>query len=112
MFGKAKKTRQPRFGIGDNVRVASKEMINGTLDSEKKLEGCLFMNQMYQYCGHEFTITQIVTKVYMDKLLKLRTPFYILEGLRCDGIVESFEHQCDRTCNLLWHEAWLEKGAH
>lgn len=107
MFWKAKKGK---FRIGDNVRVAARERIDGTLDPEKKLNGCPFMSQMYQYCGHEFTVVQVVTNVYMEKFLKLQAPFYILEGLRCNGNVESFEQKCDRTCNLLWHEAWLEKS--
>ena len=110
MFWKAKKARPAKFRIGDHILVASQETISGTLDSEKKLEGCLFMEQMYQYCGQEFTIMQVVNNIYMDKFLKLRAPFYILDGLRCNGIVDSFEHQCDRTCNLLWHEAWLKKS--
>lgn len=108
MFKRARQVKQARFAPGDRVRVASRETIRATLDPENKLQGCLFMRQMYDYCGQEFQVIQVVHNVYMGKFLRLRAPYYILEGLRCHGVVEEFPHQCDRTCNLLWHEAWLE----
>ncbi len=108
MFGMRKRCRPAKFKPGDRVRVAAPAAIDATLDAEHKLDGCLFMRQMYEYCGQEFTVLQVVHNVYMDKFLRLRCPYYILDGLRCTGVVEEFPHPCDRTCNLLWHEAWLE----
>ncbi len=111
MFQKAGEGQPPRFAIGDRVRVASRPALDATFPQGNRLPDRLFMDQMYAYCGEEFTITQVVTTIYLENLLRLRTPLYILGGLRCHGQVGEFDRRCDRSCNLLWHESWLEPAS-
>lgn len=98
------------FTVGDIVKVRSAESIIQSIDSSKKIDGCLFMNQMWAYCGKQFKILKIVNNFfdeYRVKMFKTRATLYILDGLICDGNIESFDHRCDRSCYLLWHEKWL-----
>jgi len=113
MFKRNSQFKLPKFSIGDNVRVRSKEEILRNLSPINKLEGCLMMDQMWQFCGKGFKILKVVNNFfdeYQYKMYKVRSPLYILEGLICDGVVKSFEHGCDRSCYILWHEDWLEKS--
>jgi hypothetical protein len=104
-----KKSKPPKFAIGENVNVLKEEKIAQTLDSENKLDGCLFMKQMWKFCGQEFKIINLVKHIYEKKMLKTRASLYMLEGLVCDGSVDVFDHPCDRKCHFLWHEHWLER---
>lgn len=101
--------RKLKFPVNTTVRICSKEMIERTLNSENKLDGCLFMDQMAKYAGQEFKVLKFITNIYHKRMIRSDAPLYILEGLFCDGIVASFKNRCDRTCNFLWHEKWLEK---
>lgn len=105
---KKRKRKVCNFAIGENVRVLKKEKIAQTLNSDNKLDGCLFMSQMWKFCGQEFKVINIVSHIYYKKMLKTRAPIYMLEGLICDGSTGVFDHSCDRNCYLLWHENWLE----
>jgi len=111
MLQKKINTSTPQLSDGDIVRVRSKEKILQGLDPFNKLEGCLFMNQMWEYCGQDFKVVKVVNNLfdeYRYRMYKTRSPLYILDGLLCKGKVESFDHTCDRSCYLLWHEEWLE----
>lgn len=109
MLDKAIKQEQSKFHENQIIKIKTKEDIIITLDKDNKLDGLFFMNQMLNYCGQEHKIWKIVKHIYMDKMISPTAPLYILHDLRCDGISESFNHRCDRTCNLIWHESWLEK---
>ncbi|KPK78217.1 MAG: hypothetical protein AMJ79_00300 [Phycisphaerae bacterium SM23_30] len=101
------------YQIGNYVNVRSAESISKTLDSFNKLDGCLFMKQMFQYCGQKYSILKVVKNFfdeYRYKMYKTRSPLYILDGLICDGDVDELAHRCDRSCYLLWHGNWLEKA--
>jgi hypothetical protein len=101
-----------KFAVGDEVTILDKEAITRTLDSENKLENCIFMDQMEHYCGKSYKVLKIVKNVYhygTNKLIKSRGPIYILGDLLCDGKVGIFEQICDKCCYLLWHENWLKK---
>ena len=109
---KSKKNNRIKFAVGDIVKIQSAEHILNTLDSAKKLGGCLFMNQMWNYCGQKFKILKIISNFfdeYRFKMYKTKSTLYILDELICDGHVELFNHKCDRSCYLLWHEKWLSK---
>ena len=113
MFKKNKQVRIPKFSVGDIVKVHTSEKISQTLNSLNKHEGCLMMDQMWQFCGKGFKILKVVNNFfdeYQYKMYKVRSPLYILDGLICDGVVKSFEHGCDRSCYILWHEDWLEQS--
>ena len=111
MLGISKKNKAPKFAIGENVKVLKEKKIAQSLDSENKLDGCLFMNQMWKFCSQEFKVINVVTHIYYKRMLKTRAPLYMLEGLVCDGSVDIFDHPCDRKCHFLWHEDWLERAS-
>jgi len=108
-----KKNEISKFKPGDMVKVKSAESISITLDKNNKLDGCLFMNQMWDYCGQEFRILKEV-KYFFDehryKMYKPKSTLYILDKVICNGITAEFKHRCDRSCYLLWHEKWLTKS--
>lgn len=112
MLKRNRRNRLAKFNSEDLVRVRSAKSIYHNLDSLNKRDGCLFMNQMIEYCGQQFKILKVVNNFfdeYRNKMFKTKSPLYILDGLTCDGQVESFEQKCDRTCYFFWHEEWLEK---
>jgi hypothetical protein len=103
-----------KFDVGQIVKVLPKEQIEKTFDSQNMLDGCLFMHQMWQYCGQTFKIKIFVKNIYFEKMLTPQVPIYILQDfnnlndLRCEGKVPLVEEQCGRSCNLVWHQQWLE----
>ncbi len=104
----------PRYHIGDIVRVAAREEILKTVDGEWQADGCVLMDQMLRFCGVELKVLKVVEHVFNERqmtMYRTKWPFYILESALCDGNVPSFPQRCDRTCNLLWHENWLEKAS-
>lgn len=111
MLKRDKGVKLPKFSIGDIVRVRPKETISQNLDSFIRLEGCLFMEQMWQYCGQTFNIIQTVNHFFDEHRFKMYRPkanFYLLDGLICSGDAKSLGQRCDRSCYLFWHEDWLE----
>lgn len=109
---KSKEISLPKLKAGDIVRVRPAESIRRSLDNFNKVDGCLFMNQMWEYCGQEYKVLKVANNFfdeYRYKRYKTRAPLCILDGIICNGIADEFEHRCDRSCYLLWHEKWLEK---
>ncbi len=105
---------KPKFQVGDTVRVASREEMLRTVDGEWQIDGCVLMDQMLRFSGTEMEILKVVEHVFNERrmtMYRTKWPLYILESALCDGHVPSFPQRCDRTCNLLWHENWLEKTA-
>jgi hypothetical protein len=101
-----------KFSEGEMVRIKPREHVVQTLDPEDKADGCVFMRQMWDCCGHDFRVRKIVFNFfdeYQYKMYEPRAPLYLLENLICDGITDSFAYRCDRSCYLMWHESWLEK---
>jgi hypothetical protein len=105
-----------KFDVGQIVKVLPEEKIRKTLDSQNMLDGCLFMTQMWQYCGQAFKVKIFVKNIYFEKMLTPQVPIYILQNfknlqdLRCEGKVPFVEEQCGRSCNLVWHQQWLEEA--
>lgn len=100
----------PKFHVGETVCVRSKEKILQSLDAFNKRAGCLFMNQMWDFCGKEFKVLKVVINLfdeYRFKMYKARSPLYILNNVICNGVLEDFNQRCDRSCYLLWHEDWF-----
>jgi hypothetical protein len=104
--------RLAKYREGDVVRVLSMESISRDLDELRRLDGCLFMEQMSDYCGQIFRVLKVVDNFfdeYQYRMYESRTPLYILEGLICAGETDTFKHRCDRSCYLPWDERWLER---
>ena len=101
------------FSVGDTVRVRSAEEITRTLDPLNRLEGCLFMDQMYDYCNGKFTVIKVVKHIFDERECKIRrtlVPLYILKNLICHGKSPALDYTCDHSCFFLWHEQWLSKS--
>lgn len=106
------KRKDHRFARGDTVRVKDRERISGSIQPARKTDGCLFMDQMWDYCGQTFKVSKVVDVFYDERKrehFRPRSSIYILEGLTCEGRMGHFPFQCDRGCFILWHEDWLEK---
>jgi hypothetical protein len=99
------------FKPGDVIRICSKDQILKTLDKNNKLEGCVFMNEMWQYCGSRQKILKKVEFFFDECQFRMRKTrnVVILEGLHCSGKIPAFKQKCDRFCYFFWKEAWLEK---
>jgi len=109
---KGKSSSVHQYNVGDVIRIRSKENISKSLDYINKLEGCLFMEQMWKYCDSKFIVIKVVNNFFDEhkyKMFKTHSPLYILDGLICNGVVDTFDHRCDHSCYFLWHEKWLEK---
>ena len=99
------------FKEGDIVRIRSKEEILRTLDKNNRLKGCLFMDEMWQYCETEHKILKKVNNFYDEanyRMCKTRNTV-LLDGIHCSGHFERYNQSCDRYCLLFWKEEWLEK---
>ena len=102
-----------KFKAGENVRIKPKELIFSSLDSEEKLDGLLFTNQMAEYCGKSYKILRAGSSFFNEhqhRTYRPRSPFYILENLICEGRISNLPYRCDHSCFLMWHEDWLEKA--
>jgi len=97
--------------VGDIVRIRSKEQILQTLNKENKLDGCFFMNEMWQYCGSRQKVLKRVEYFFDERAAKLYKARHIvlLEGVHCSGKQGSVVPRCDRNCYIFWKEDWLEK---
>jgi hypothetical protein len=107
-----RQSRNPKFSVGEKVRVKSRDGVLKSLDSTNKLDGCLFMEQMWDSCGRTYQILKVVSSFFNERqrrTFRPRAPVYILENLICEGKVKSFPFKCDHSCFLLWHEDWLDK---
>lgn len=99
----------PSFQAGDMVRVRSRQEIEKKLGNLGKLHGCMFMDEMWSYCG---TVQQILKPLmkYVDRSdYKIREchGVYLLKGVMCQG--SQFPGGCDYSCFFFWREEWLKK---
>lgn len=94
---------------GDIVRVRSKEEIEATLDSRRKLKGCSFMYEQQLYCGTEQRVFKVMEHFVDERDLKLKKcrGLVLLDGVMCQGSRDW--GRCDRSCFIFWREEWLEK---
>jgi hypothetical protein len=104
-----RKAATPRFRPGDVVRVRSREEIAATLNSWNELKGCLFMPDMWQYCGTVQVVLKPVERFVdeRDYRVKHARGLVILERLLCIGTPDF--GRCDRGCFYFWREEWLDR---
>ena len=99
------------FREGDLVRIKSRTGIEATLDLWGAVRGCVFLREMYRYCGGTYRVRKELKRFYDERsgrLVRCRD-LYLLDGLVCRGERRLFVEPCDRNCFLFWHAAWLEK---
>jgi hypothetical protein len=92
------------------VRVRSATEVLRTLGRDGRLDGMSPSAQMLSLAGQRFRVARLREFIPPDHPLEQRLPkvWYILDGVRCDGLVLGADGPCDRWCGLLWHESWLE----
>lgn len=98
------------YAEGEMVKVSSREEIQETLDPLGRLDGCVFMEEMWKCCGQRFRIMKVVRNYFDErgyKMYRIRPNLYLLENMICDGAVDSLSQRCDHSCYFLWHEKWL-----
>lgn len=96
---------------GDIVKVKSATDIKSMLDTREKYQGCRFIDEMYEYCGHTYRVLKIVDHFYDEakrKVCKCKN-IVLLEGVTCSGKQRLYSYSCDRNCFFFWHVDWLDK---
>jgi hypothetical protein len=98
---------------GELVRVKPHEEILKTLNHDGMNRGLFFDAEMVPYCGGIFRVRARVDKFINEKtgkLIRLKTPAVILEGVWCRGRYSAFRVFCPRAIYAWWREAWLERA--
>ena len=99
---------------GDVVRVRERSAIEGTLDEHGTHEGIPFVAEhMAFFCGRVCVVAKPLSRFFDEKAdytIRLSRA-YLLSGVSCDGRQAAGEPHCDRSCALVWHQAWLESAA-
>jgi hypothetical protein len=93
----------------DIVEILPESEIRKNLDKMNRFKGLRFMPEMGKYCGKQFRVLRIVSRITLESTGESRTlkqPSYILEGVYCDG---EFHNKCERLCFLFWRKEWLKK---
>ena len=98
-----------KLSAGDWVEVRSKDEILRTLDAGGRLDGMLFMPEMFRFCGKRFPVykrahkTCDYTTPYPYHTRRLEATVHL--ETRCDGEAHS---GCQAGCLLYWKQAWLK----
>jgi hypothetical protein len=96
---------------GDFVRIKSKDLIEGTLNSQSRNSGLYFDREMLRFCGGEYRVKARLERVVVEKtgeLRQLTNPCVILEGVIATGEYEAFNPEDEF---IFWREVWLERVA-
>jgi len=103
------KVRANQFKPGELVQVRSREEIEATIDRWGELNGCLFFDEMWQYCGTTQRVLKPVERFVdeRDYRVKKTKGLVLLDGLMCQGTPDY--GRCDRACFYFWRVEWLEK---
>jgi hypothetical protein len=95
------------------VRVKSKSEIESTLDAKGSNRGLSFdPEEMAPFCGRTFRVQRCVTKILDEvtgKMLQMKQPCIILEGVVCNAEYARCRLNCPRTIPAYWRELWLER---
>lgn len=90
------------------VEVKSLDEISATLDINGTYKGLYFMPNMAEFCGGKFDVFKVLRIIRLEKgeTRASKSPSVILKGVYCDG--KNYDG-CERSCFLIWKEAWLKK---
>ncbi|MCP2338067.1 hypothetical protein [Actinomadura rupiterrae] len=94
---------------GELVRIKPRAEIIKTLNKDLLNRGMGFENEMARHCGKTARVRARVEKVLDERtgrLLTMKTPCIILEGLVCEG---AYNFNCPREFVPFWREIWLER---
>jgi hypothetical protein len=111
--GKPTPTGRLDLKPGEYVRIRSQEEIEQTLDQDGKNRGLGFgAEEMSPYCGKVVRVRGRVTKIIDEptgKLLQMKHPCIILDGVICTGDYASHKLLCTRAIRTYWRDLWLER---
>jgi hypothetical protein len=96
---------------GELIRVRDPERIFETLDRSGKNRGLWFDRDMLKRTKQQHKVLARVDRIIDDasgRMLEMKTPCIILDGVDCSGEFMSFSPQHDFP---FWREAWLERSA-
>jgi hypothetical protein len=97
---------------GELVRVKSYAQILETLDSSARNRGLSFDAELVSYCGKVFRVRTRIERFVDEKtgkLLKMKTPAVILDGVYCQSLYSGQRILSPRAVFLWWREIWLER---
>jgi hypothetical protein len=109
--GRLERTPDGALGLqpGELVRIKSKQEIVSTLDANNGNRGLSFDPEMLWYCGRQARVLRRVERTIDErtgKLLRLKRPCIVLEGVTCRG---AYHRCCPRADYPYWREVWLER---
>lgn len=114
--GKIAVGRVPRHDLdlkpGELVRVKPYEEILETLNSAASNRGLSFDAELVPYCGKVFRVRTRVERFIDEKtgkMLRMKTPAVILDGVYCQSLYSGQRILCPRAVFLWWREVWLER---
>jgi hypothetical protein len=97
---------------GDFVRVKTHQEILTTLDRCNKNRGMYFDVEMVPFCGRVYRVRTPVDRFIDEKtgkMMSLKTPAVILEGVFCGSHMSKRRMFCPRGLHSWWREVWLER---
>jgi len=97
---------------GEWIEVRNINEIAATLDDMDKLGGCLFIDEMGEYCGRRYRVLKEVESFYdeaKNRMCRAKNMF-LLEGVMCSGRQRLYKVDCNRSCFFFWHRDWLQKA--
>jgi hypothetical protein len=95
------------FHSKEVIEVRKKGVILNGLDENGALEGLPFMPEMHEYCGRRLRVLRPLNRIFVEGIgNRVIRNTVILDGVTCNGKAHG---GCQRTCFLLWKQAWLEK---
>lgn len=95
---------------GEEAEILSLAEIRATLDHQGALDGLPFMPEMERHAGKRVQVYRRADRLCVEgapTLRRLRDTVF-LGDLRCDG---SAHGGCQRSCLMLWKEAWLRRSS-
>ncbi len=99
-------TSKSKLRPGDTVQVLNFDEIAATLDGNGCLDHMPFMPEMKAFCGKRFTVRHRLNKTCVEGYgARLLYSTVTLQDVYCDG---SSHDGCQRSCPVLWKEAWLK----
>jgi hypothetical protein len=98
---------------GEYVRIKSQMEIEQTINKAGRNRGLSFdPEEMAPYCRQVAKVSKKVTKIideYTGKILRMKEPCIILEGVVCRAEYAKCRLNCPRAIPSYWREIWLEK---
>lgn len=97
---------------GELVRVKPYKDILATLDTEAKNRGLMWDRDMVPYCGGVYRVKTRISQFVDEqsgRLISIKTPAVILEGVWCGARYSDCRMYCPRSIYSWWREIWLER---